>query len=207
LADGGSVQDEQGRPALDEATLTRILEFDQRASQAGVMPFWLTQYSTDDQVWDAFMGNEYPSAVTWASTNLSHRLATPDDLAVAAVPTPNGSPFTLATGYSWALAGQDPERRALAVRLAEYLSDKDFQAKWTAAAGYLPPRADALQSWQDHELSRILDQISTSAQLMPPVDLVSSIGPALEQAVVDVLKAQSEPITAAQTAINQISKP
>jgi multiple sugar transport system substrate-binding protein len=207
LADGGSVQDAQGRPALDEATLTRILEFDQRASQSGVMPFWLTQYSSDGQVWDAFMSNEYPSAVTWASTYLGHSQAEPNDLAVAPLPTPSGSPFTLASGYSWALAGQDPQRRALAVRLAEYLSDKDFQAQWTAASGYLPPRSDALQNWQNTELSRILDQISSSAQLMPPVDLVSSIGPALEQAVVDVLKAQSEPQAAAETAIKQISKP
>ncbi len=207
LADGGSVQDEQGRPALDEATLTRILNYDQRASLSGVMPFWLTQYSTDEQVWEAFTGNEYPTAVTWASTYLSHRLAEADDLAVTAIPTPNGAPFTLASGYSWALAGQDPERRTLAVRLAEYLSDKDFQSEWTAAAGYLPPRVDALQSWQEHELSQVLDQISNSARLMPPVDLVSSIGPALEQAVVDVLKAQSEPQTAAQSAIDQISQP
>ena len=35
----------KARPALDEATLTSILEFDQRASLAGVMPYWLTQYS------------------------------------------------------------------------------------------------------------------------------------------------------------------
>jgi multiple sugar transport system substrate-binding protein len=207
LAEGGSVQDAQGRPTLDQTTLTSILDFDQRASQSGVMPYWLTQYSTDAQVWDAFISNEYPTAITWASTYLSHRLAETSDLAAAAIPTPNGAPFTLATGYSWALAGQDPERRALAVRLAEYLSDKEFQAEWTAAAGYLPPRTDALQNWQDTELTRVLDQISISAQLMPSLDLVSSIGPALEKAVVDVLKAQSEPQTAAQTAISQISKP
>ncbi len=207
LADGGSVQDAQGRPALDESTLTRILDVDQRASQAGVMPFWLTQYSTDQQVWDAFMSNEYPMSVTWASTYLGQRLAVTEDLAATALPTPNGTPFTLASGYSWALAGQDPERRTLAVRLAEYLADKDFQAEWTSAAGYLPPRADALQGWQDSQQSKVLEQISTSAQLMPPIDLVSSLGPALEQAVVDVLKAQSDPQTAAQTAIDQINKP
>ena len=63
---------------------------------------------------------------------------------------------------------------------------------------YLPPRADALQSWQDAELRQVMEQISCSAQLMPPVDLVSSLGPALEQAVVDVLKAQSDPQTAAR---------
>ena len=66
---------------------------------------------------------------------------------------------------------------------------------------------DALQSWQDPALSQVFQQISTSAQLMPPVDLVSSLGPALEQAVVDVLKAQSEPQAAAQAAINQVTRP
>ena len=93
LADGGSVQDAQGRPALDEATLTKTLEFDQRASQSGVMPYWLTQYSNDNQVWEAFMSNEYPMAVTWASTYLKHQLSGPDDLAVASIPTPRWNPL------------------------------------------------------------------------------------------------------------------
>jgi multiple sugar transport system substrate-binding protein len=207
LADGGSVQDAQGRPALDEAALTRILGFDQRASQSGVMPYWLTQYSTDEQVWEAFLSNDYPMAVTWTSSYLGHKLAGTGDLEASVVPTLDGGAFTLASGYSWALAGQDPERRSLAVKLAEYLSDKDFLAQWTAAAGYLPPRADALQGWPDPAQSKVYQQISNSAQLMPPFDLVSTIGPALEQAVVDILKAQSEPQAAAQAAIDQVSKP
>jgi ABC-type glycerol-3-phosphate transport system substrate-binding protein len=207
LADGGSLQDEQGRPSLDEATLTNILEFVQRASMAGVMPYWLTQYSNDAQVWEAFVGNQYPMAITWTSSFLDHKQAAPADLALAPIPTPNDTPFTLATGWSWALAGQDPERRTQAIRLAEYLVDKEFLAEWTYAAGYLPPRADALQSWQDAELRQLIEQISYSARLMPPADIVSSLGPALEQAVVDVLKAQSDPQTAAQTVIDQINQP
>jgi multiple sugar transport system substrate-binding protein len=207
LAEGGSLQDEQGRPTLDEATLTRVLEYDQRASQAGVMPYWLTQYSTDGQVWDAFMNTPYPMAVTWVSSILSDQLTGSGDLAAAPIPTLNGKPYTLATGWSWALAGQDPERKAQAVKLAEYLVDKEFMSEWTQAAGYLPPRADSLQNWQDAAQRDIFQQISTSARLMPSIDLISSIGPAVEQAVVDVLKAQSDPQTAAQTAINQINKP
>ena len=207
LADGGSLQDEQGRPSLDEATLTNILEFVQRASMAGVMPYWLTQYSNDAQVWEAFVGNQYPMAITWTSSFLDHKQAAPADLALAPIPTPNDTPFTLATGWSWALAGQDPERRTQAIRLAEYLVDKEFLAEWTYAAGYLPPRADALQSWQDGDLRQVIEQISYSAWLMPPADIVSSLGPALEQAVVDVLKAQSDPQTAAQSVIDQINQP
>ena len=75
------------------------------------------------------------------------------------------------------------------------------------AAGYLPPRVDALQSWQDADLRQMIEQISFSAQLMPPADLISSLGPALELALVDVLKAQSDPQTAAQAVIDQINQP
>ena len=206
-AEGGSTQDAQGRPSLDEASLVKILEYDQRASLAGVMPYTLTQYSDDAQVWEAFLGTPYPMAVTWASTYLSHKQSGQDDLAMAPLPTPDGVPFTLATGWSWVLAGQDPARRMLSVKLVEYLVDKDFLAEWTYAAGYLPPRVDALQSWQEAEARQVIEQISYSARLMPSADLVATLGPALEQAVVSVLKAQSDPQTAAQAVIDQINQP
>lgn len=207
LANGESLQDAEGRPALDKVILTNILDFDQRASLSGVMPYWLTQYSNDEQVWEAFMGGEFPMAITWASAYLKHKPVTPDDLALAPLPTPDGVSFTLATGWSWALAGQDPQRRLLSVRLAEFLVEKDFLAQWTFAAGYLPPRADVLQRWQDTDLRQMIEQISYSAHLMPPADLISSLGPALEQAVVDVLKAQNDPQSAAQAVIDQINQP
>lgn len=85
--------------------------------------------------------------------------------------------------------------------------EKDFLAQWSLAASYLPPRIEALQSWQDAELSPVIEQISASARLMPPADLISSLGPALEQAVVDVLKNQSDPQSAAQTVIKQVNPP
>jgi multiple sugar transport system substrate-binding protein len=207
LATGEGLYDADGRPSMDKDTLANILENYLRASQAGVMPYWITQYSSDAQVWEAFKGDQYPMAATWASTYLKNKSAAPADLSLEPLPTLDGSPSTLATGWSWALAGTDQERRILSVRLAEFLVDKEFLAPWTYTAGYLPPRVDALQSWQDVDLRRKIEQISYSAQLMPPMDLISSIGPPVEQAVVDVLKAQSDPESAAQTAIDKINKP
>ena len=207
LAAGGSVQDAQGRPLLDEDSLISIFEFDQQASEAGLMPYGLTQYANDAQVWEAFTINQYPMAITWASTYLTHHVSTADNLALAATPTMRGIPFTLATGWSWALASQDPARRSTAVRLAEYLVDREFMAQWTYAAGYLPPRKDALQGWQEVKLREMLDRISSSAVLVPSVDILSSLGPAIEQALVSVLRAQSDPQSAAQVVISQINKP
>lgn len=105
------------------------------------------------------------------------------------------------------MAGQDPEQNPLSLQLAEFLIDKDFLAAWTQAAGYLPPRVDALQSWDNSELRQTIEQISYSAQVIPPVDLVSSVGPNLAQAVIAVLKAESDPRQAAQVVIDQVSQP
>ncbi len=207
LESGGSLQDEQGRPYLDEAILVSALEFEQRASLAGVMPFWLTQYSNDDQVWEAFLAGQAPMAVTWASTYIKNAPGAPEDVSMAPLPTRDGAPFTLADGWSWALAGQDPERRSLSTRLAEFLVEKEFVAAWSAAAGYLPPRVDALQEWQEADLRQAIEQISYSAHLVPPADLIANIGPALEQAVVAILKSESEPQAAAQAVIDQVSQP
>jgi multiple sugar transport system substrate-binding protein len=204
---GGSLQDEQGRPYLDKTILTKVFEFEQQASLAGVMPYWLTQYSNDEQVWEAFSGDQFPMAISWASTYMKNKPGTGDDLSMSPIPTWDGSPFTLADGWSWALAGRDPERRLQSVKLAEFLLENEFMAAWSSAAGYLPPRADALQGWEDASLHQIIEQISYSAQLVPPADLVSSLGPALEQAVVEVLKAESDPQTAAQTVIDQVNQP
>jgi multiple sugar transport system substrate-binding protein len=207
LAGGGSLKDPQGRPMLDETELTRTLDYYQRASLAGVMPVALTDYTTDAQVWGAFSGNAYPMVITWASTYLRNQLALHSEVVIAPIPTPNGIPFTLATGWSWVLTGQDPVKRTQSVRLAEFLVEKEFLAEWTNAAGYLPPRVDALQRWQESESRQVFEQISYSALLLPSEDLVASIGPALEQAVVNVIKAQSEPQTAAHAVVSQVNQP
>ena len=100
MATRESLQDAEGRPSLNINTLTNILEVDQRASQAGVMPYWITQYSNDDQVWEVLLGDQFPMAVTWASSYMEHKLDAPADLTLAPLPTLDGVPFTLASGWS-----------------------------------------------------------------------------------------------------------
>jgi multiple sugar transport system substrate-binding protein len=207
LSTGANLQDTEGRPYLNKDTLSNILDIYQRASQVGVMPYWLTQYSDDSQAWEALMGGLSPMAITWASTYLDGKQNAPSGMLVAPLPTSDGSPFTLATGWSWALAGQDPEQRALSVQLAEFLVEKEFLSTWTQAAGYLPARVDALGGWQDGDLRQVLEQISYAARLMPAADVLSSVGPPVEQAVVDVLKAQNDPLSAAQAATDRINQP
>ncbi len=207
LAEGGKLQDNQGRPALDETQLTNILEYDQQASLAGVMPYTLTQFTDDSQVWEALLEGQYPMAVTWVSTFLSDPRAAQANLGLSPLPTPDGTPFSLASGWSWALAGQDPATRRLGVRLAEFLVENQFLAQWTKAAGYLPPRVDALQTWTESPLRLVLEQVSNSAWLVPSPDLTATVGPVLQQAVMAVLEGRRDAQGAAKAAISQISRP
>ena len=84
---------------------------------------------------------------------------------------------------------------------------KAFLAAWTQLAGYLPPRPEALAQWTDSTLRGVMEQIARSAQLVPPTDVLASLGPLLEQATVDVLKAESTPPTAVQSALEQLNAP
>lgn len=206
-AAGGTVWDNQGRPALDEKVLTEVLSFYQQASQAGVMPVWLTQLETDEQVWQVFSEEQAPMAVAWASSYFNRSASMSFETKIAPPITADGNVYTLATGWVWALASPDHTRRSLATELAEFLMDQQFLGEWTYAAGYLPPHTDALAEWEDEELRPLLGRISMAAQLLPSEDLLSTLGPALESAVVSVLKQQADPQTAATIAVERVNQP
>ena len=213
-AAGGSVQDEQGRPSLDPAVLAQVLSFYQNAEIVGdvqqaehLVPAWLSNYETDDQSWSAFMEGKANLVVTWASRYLKDRGNLPKDTAAATLPTLGGSPYTLATGWVWALAGNQIQNQAAAVQLTEFLTEGDFMANWTAAAGYLPTRTSALSAWSDSPQRLLASQVVLSAHPNPPGDVLASLAPALRQATFQILNKQGEPQSLAQEAANHLKNP
>jgi multiple sugar transport system substrate-binding protein len=203
-AEGGAIQNDQGRPTLDPKILTRLFTFYSDAGRAGVLPYLLTQYDTDQQCWQAYSEGQAPMVITWASNFLSER---PADSTPAMIPTANGTPFTLANGWVWSLPNSQAEQRAWGTKLAEYLTEPDFVAAWTTSAGYLPTRVGALANWGDATTQVIVARIVSSTSLVPSTDLLASLGPVLRQATAQVLKMQSDPATAAQEAADYLSNP
>ncbi len=204
---GGKVQDDQGRPTLDEAALVQVLTFYQQASQAGVLPYWLTQYDVDDQAWTAFADGQAAMTVAWFSRFMQQSSGLEEPAGAAPLPTQDGTPFTLATGWLWALPNPDPAHRAAAARLAAFLTQDDFLSEWTLAAGYLPPSASVLERWPDASLRGLATRLNISAVLAPASEMNVSLGPALKEAVVHVLKLQVDPQTAAQQALERLGLP
>ena len=204
---GGPIRDEQGRAVLSAEILAKPLTFYQNAVQLGVMSFGLAQYEQDQQVWDAFQNNQHYVITTWLSQYLQHQYGLGFDTTPEMIPTESGSAFTLADGWVWAIASAHPDQQEMTAQLAAYLVDSRFLARWTYALGYMPPRADALTAWPDSNLKTLVGRVVLAAQLIPSTDVVSSLGPAIRNAVLQVLGGQSEPLKAAQEAASQVTVP
>jgi ABC-type glycerol-3-phosphate transport system substrate-binding protein len=203
-ATGGAIFDDQGRPFMDANNLEEVLTFYHNAAISELMPFWLTQYETDEQSWEAFLEDLADMVITWTTRYIDRA---PSEDGVAHIPTPDGRRYTLATGWVWALVSPNPERQELSVRLAEFLTESDFLAEWTSVNGYLPPRPSALTNWKPIKLRTLISGVSSSAQLIPPADVLTSLGPPLEEATVQVLKLQSDPHTVAEDAAESLARP
>ena len=201
LSTGAPIQDADGRPFLDIAALTDVLNFFQEAESAGVMPFWLTQFTNDEQSLQAYTENQVNTTVTWINRYLS---TLPGDTAAAPIITQDGTPFTLASGWVWALSNPQTERHAVSVDLAEFLTDSGFLSEWSETAGYLPPRASALEGWSNVALRNLVTKVVESARLIPSNEVMAVFGPALNQATVAILKQQSTPARAATEAIESL---
>ncbi len=194
---GGETRDDQGKPALDAAKLEEVLTFFQQANSGGVLPYWLSGLQADDQAWQAFQEGRADQVVTWAARYLNSGGETE---ALAPIPTRNGTPLTVGSGWAWALTSPEPSHHPASVQLAEFLTESDFLSNWTEALGLIPSRPSSLQSWRDTRHAGELLPVADLLRLYPPLEILDSLGKALEKATVDVLKEQAGPKEAAQTA-------
>jgi ABC-type glycerol-3-phosphate transport system substrate-binding protein len=204
-AAGGALFDQEERPTLDLIQLTQVYTYFGQAVGSGLMPFWLTQYESDDQAWAAYEQGQADLAITWSSRFLQKAA---EDTSAAPIPTPEGAAaFTSAAGWVWALSSPNANRQVLSTQLTEFLTASDFLARWSEAARYIPPRPSALAFWQDTALQPLLNQIALSARLIPPQETLVILGPALQQSTVSLLKAESDALSAAEAAVDRLAGP
>jgi multiple sugar transport system substrate-binding protein len=172
LSAGGILQDDQGHLALDENILSQVLSLYQPLLENGLLPPNIVDYQDDEQAWNAFREQRGNLVVSWTSRFLKEQTL---PLALAPLPGLETGQYSLATGWSWTLAGSNADNQSLAVELAEFLSDSQFLGEWTQAAGYLPTRPTALSSWSDARTQAILTQVAESANLVPGDDLLVTV--------------------------------
>lgn len=200
----GEVEDSQRRPTIQPELLSQVYQLLADGEQRGIFPYWLSQYETSGQVWQAYRDGRVNAAVTWVSNYLS---TMPSDTVAAPLPSMDSTQQPLATAWGWAVAEPDPQRRELAVRLAEFLSDGTFLGEWTEAAGYMPARPSALAAWKNQSHKTLLSPLAVSARARPTVDQLASLGPPLKEGLLNVLKREIDPTQAAQIAAEKLAVP
>jgi ABC-type glycerol-3-phosphate transport system substrate-binding protein len=204
LANGGEILDSEGRPVLQSQPLAEVLAFYAQAAESESIPVWVTQIQSDTQSWEAFQEGQAAMTITWTSRLLNQ---SGQGWRAAPIPVIDSVSFSLATGWAWALATGNPARRAIGTQLALFLTDDAFTGSWMARAGYLPVSPKAFATWEPSQGRDLAAKILPSTRLTPNTDVLASVGPLLEQAVVDVLKKLQDPQTAADRAAKALDFP
>lgn len=184
LSQGGTLFDENGKFSLEEEKLLAVYNFFEEGLASNLFPYWLTQYEKDSSSWQAFLDGRGSMAITWSSRYLK----SDGDFKASTIPTIDGIPYTLTSGWVFSLTGTNPEKAQLATELAEHLTDSQFLGKWTESIGYLPPRPSSLSEWENGPQQALANLILSSAGVVPPASTLNLLGEKLMQVTVDVLK-------------------
>ena len=194
---------QDGGLSYSEETLTTVFEFFSAAQEKGVLPFWLNQYQTSEQSWQAFSEGRIPMVAAWTSRTFDSRNV---DVSAAPLPTQDGKPFALVKGWLWAVATQDQTRLTLIAELAEFLTTPEFISQWTAAGSLLPPRHSSLGAWSPGDMQILASQIMELAVALPDKATLDLWGPPLAEAVVAMLKQELTPDLATQQVLAAVKQ-
>jgi len=186
VSSGGELLDAQGQPTLDQDILTRVLTSFADGTLAGVFSPSLDNLVSNEQVLQAYLGERANMAIIWASDYRA-----PEGQFTLPLPGLDETSASFATGWVWALAGSNSENQQLAVELADYLVADDFLGTWISATGYLPTRPDSLAAGE-----ATINAIVESVQPIPSNEVLSVLGPLMQDALIRVLNGEKPEVVA-----------
>ncbi len=204
LSAGGLLYNEQNQPTIETQPLERVfrLYFDGLVQNS--FPSSLFQYQTDAQALQAYREQKGQWLITWSSNYLAEL---PADSTASTLPSMDSLKTTLTSGWIWGLSDPKPDRRELSTRLAEHLVNAEFIAQWAPLAASLPVRPTTMDKWNSLSVQALLNEIITTAVIIPGNDTLNVLGPVLQEATGLVLKRESDPIRASQGALDRLSTP
>lgn len=206
LAEGGTLQSEDGQVRLDRDVLARSLEHLEALRRLGVLRADSLALTDPAATWQVFRERRSTLALTSAQHYMREQSQV-DGAAATLLPTDGEPPLALADGWSWAIVNAAPENHALCAALLTWLTAPAQQAPWTEAAHVLPTRAGTLAEWRSQRLVPFVSDVVTHAQAQPPAGVLTVVGPPLRQALSDVLNGRATPFSAASQAVAALEQP
>lgn len=194
MSAGGELLDAQGGPTLDQEILTQVLELFSKGRAATLFPDSATNLSSDDQVLQEYRARRAEMAIV----HFSDYRASQDGL-IQPLMGLKETHFTFATGWMWALAGQNPDKQQLSTELAEFLTADAFLSQWIRETGYLPTRLSSTAQTEDSPVPAIIE----AAQPLPSEDVLLVLGPVMQEALVRVLSGE-QPEAVARSVVEEL---
>ncbi len=204
LSKAGSLYDENQRLTLDEEVMRSVLTVYQNGSEKEIFPYWLSQFDDDNQTWKAYHDDQGDVVVTWTSLYLNEL---PVDSSAVPLRGIENQPFTLADGWVWAISEPDVEQQELATQMAQFLVEPSFLAKFTISAGYLPVRPSTTSAVTDQIIQNLLEDTASNAMLIPGNGIFDSFTMNLRDAILSIIKEQTDSNSALELLLRTTSLP
>lgn len=205
LHDGGSLNPTE-HPASDSGVMQSILDYYQRARANGNLSEATLGMNSAREVMPLFVSGQAPMAEVRARDFLSERARLPN-AAAAGIPTRNGQPAALASGWTYVILTRDPERRRAAADFLEWLEEPEFLAQWMQAAYLVPAGKTAFaQAVTPPAYAETLQDLLNHAIVAPGFSAQKPYAAAWHDAVQAVLNGQLTPDDAAFRALQSITQ-
>ncbi len=202
-AAGGTIRSDEGRPSLDTTVLTRVLQDFADLTARGLVVPSLLDLHDDATVWQYYGSS--PNSLLFVPQTYLPQAA--DAWRISLIPGEDGQPWSWAEGYLWAVPRQSSPRLALAGRWLQAAADPTFVGPWTEVQGFLPPTEAALQAWQQSDLAAQMRPFAQGAQPLPSLDVLTTLGPPLQEALAQVINGTASPEEAARQAVQALNAP
>lgn len=191
---GGELQDAQGKPMLDQETLSKVLELFARGRSAGIFPDAASNLAFEEQAMQEYRARRAEMVIA----HYSQFRPTQDGLLQPLMGL-DVEHLTFATGWVWALTSQKPEFQELSLELAESLMAEDFLPRWISESGYLPTYPASVTGPAGESVTPVIE----AAQLAPSDQLMQVLGPLMQEAILRVLKGE-QPEAVARSIVEKL---
>lgn len=150
LAEGGTMVNDAGQPALQVEPLTAVFDLLHLARDNGFILLQSSNTATLGETWQIFQAGSATFSMTTAEQFLRERVNTPF-AGFAPIPGPTGPLAPQVDGWAWAITTPDPVRQAQAMALLETLVDAENLGAWSSQSNILPARQSAFDFWPSND--------------------------------------------------------
>jgi hypothetical protein len=186
MAANGKLVADTGTPILQSSPLLKAFAIMNDGTQTGAFPYWLSQFTSFDQSWQAFINHQAGYSINWASQYLQNQ---PANVSISLTPKVGNNQVSLARGWIWAIPAQSVNQ-PYNIELLNYFSDPEFINAWGKDSGYLPVRETGLLLWQNENLAPTIADLVHTALNVPSAGITHITNPILESSLIQVIKKQ-----------------